>query len=568
MSEEIISFKNASFQYHSQASPTLKDINVSIKKGERVLVIGPSGSGKSTFGNCLNGLIPNIYKGELSGEVIVNGKKIKETDLFDMSFQVSTVLQDTDGQFIGLTVGEDIAFSLENDNVPTSKMKEVVARWLEEVDLVDFEVHKPQDLSGGQKQRVSMAGVLVDESPILLFDEPLANLDPKAGVEAMELIERIHQKTSSTVIIIEHRLEDVLHMEMDRIILFDDGMSIADMTPNELLKSDLLNQYGIREPLYLTAMKYAGISLNSIENLESIRQLEAPSIKPIIDNWATKQVFKTVKNAEKPLLSIDKLNFSYSLKEAKVLDNVTTTIHQGEMISLVGKNGAGKSTLAKAICGFVNAQGTMLWQGENFTDFSIKERADKIGYVMQNPNQMISKKMIREEVSLGLLLRGVSETEINTKVDEVLKICGLYPFRNWPISALSYGQKKRVTIASILVLEPEVIILDEPTAGQDYKHYTEIMSFLETINRTGITVIMITHDMHLMLEYTDRCLVLGDGQLIADTTPVELLTNESLVDEAFLKETSLFTFAKHLGLEDSVSFVKKFTSYDREARLR
>ena len=568
MLENIITFENVSFQYHSQASPTLKDLNVSIKKGEKILVIGASGSGKSTFGNCLNGLIPNIYKGDLSGEVLINGKKISQTDLFDMSFQTSTVLQDTDGQFIGLTVGEDIAFSLENDNVPVVEMHKKVANWLHEVDLTNFEHHKPQDLSGGQKQRVSMAGVLVDESPILLFDEPLANLDPKAGLEAMELIDKIHKRTNSTIIIIEHRLEDALCIDIDRVFLFNEGEIVANLTPNELLRSDLLQQYGIREPLYLTAMKYAKVPLETTNSLERIEKLEIAKIKPYIEKWLTEHHEKVVKTSEESILKLNQVNFSYSNSIKKVLDDVSVTFNKGEMISLVGKNGAGKSTLAKAICGFIKADGSMSWKEQNFNDFSIKERADKIGYVMQNPNQMISKKMIREEVGLGLVLRGYAEPEINERVDEVLKICGLYPFRNWPISALSYGQKKRVTIASILVLEPEMLILDEPTAGQDYKHYTEIMQFLEKINQSGITVIMITHDMHLMLEYTNRSLVLKKGQLTSDISPVELLTNSQLVIDSSLKETSLFTFAKHLQLADPVLFVRTFMSYDREVRMK
>lgn len=568
MVADIISFKNASFQYHSQANPTLKNIDVSIKKGEKILVAGASGSGKSTFGNCLNGLIPNIHKGNLSGEILVNGKDIKEADLFDMSFHVSTVLQDTDGQFIGLTVGEDIAFSLENDNVETKEMHKKVTKWLNEVDLVGFESHKPQDLSGGQKQRVSMAGVLVDESPILLFDEPLANLDPHAGLEAMKLIEDIHQKTECTIIIIEHRLEDVLCIDIDRVLLFDDGQIVADLTPDKLLRSNLLQAYGIREPLYLTSMKYAGVPLSEVEQLDKIESLDVNVVRPYISRWITETKESTERESKKSLLTIENLSFSYSQYDKPVLDNIELKINQGEMISLVGKNGSGKSTLAKAICGFVEASGDLMWKEEKFSSYSIKERADKIGYVMQNPNQMISKKMIREEVALGLELRGVSQEIITDKIDDVLKICGLYPYRNWPISALSYGQKKRVTIASILVLEPDVIILDEPTAGQDYKHYTEIMTFLETINQSGITVIMITHDMHLMLEYTDRCLVLGEGVIQVDTTPSELLTNESLIQSSSLKETSLFTFGKHLNLENPESFVRKFTAYEREVRFK
>ena len=216
------------------------------------------------------------------------------------------------------------------------------------------------------------------------------------------------------------------------------------------------------------------------------------------------------------------------------------------------------------ICGFLQNTGEIAWKGEALAGLSIKERADKIGYVMQDPNQMISQTMIFDEVALGLRLRKVPEDEVKERVAKVLKICGLYPFRNWPVSALSFGQKKRVTIAAILVLEPDLLILDEPTAGQDWKTYTEIMSFLKELNEAGKTIMIITHDMHLMMEYTDRSLVFAKGRLIADTTPVALLTDEKLVQEASLRQVSLFDLAKHYGLPDPEGFARKFAAYERE----
>lgn len=566
MEKPIISFKDVTFKYHSQSEPTLFDLNVEIFPGEKVLVIGASGSGKSTFGHCLNGLIPNIYKGELTGEVLINGKNILNQSLFDLSFDVGTVLQDTDGQFIGMTVGEDIAFSLENDAVNQKEMHKIVAKWMDAVDLSGFGKHKPQDLSGGQKQRVSMAGVLVDESPILLFDEPLANLDPKSGLEAIDMIDNIHSLTNNTTIIIEHRVEDVLYRPVDRVICFNEGRIVANMTTNELLHSDVLEKQVIREPLYVTALKYAKVPLEDVADLSSVVDLDKQVVAPYLKKWSKEQKKTDRQEKQDLLLSLSDLNYTYHQQAAPVLNDVNLNIYQGEMISLVGKNGAGKSTLAKAICGFVLAEGKMTWKGENFQTLSIKERADKVGFVMQNPNQMISKKLIREEVSLGLVLRGVPEEQINQRVDDVLKICGLYPFRNWPISALSYGQKKRVTIAVILVLEPEMIILDEPTAGQDLKHYTEMMAFLEALNKNGTTIVMITHDMHLMLEYTNRSVVLHDGKIFKDTTPTKLLTSSDEADKASLKETSLYTLAKQMDLEHPDIFVEQFTMYDREVR--
>ncbi|MDB1622931.1 ABC transporter ATP-binding protein [Enterococcus faecalis] len=567
MKKPIITFNNFSFQYHSQSEPTLKGIQLTIYEGEKVLIVGPSGSGKSTLAQCINGLIPNIYEGEIQGTATVAGKNIQETSLFDLSFDVGTVLQDTDGQFIGLTVAEDIAFALENDAVVQAEMKKAVHKWSEIVELNQLLQHRPQDLSGGQKQRVSMAGVLINQSKILLFDEPLANLDPRTGQETMTLIDTIQQETKATVLIIEHRLEDVLCESVDRIIVMNEGAIISDTTPDELLRQDTLTQQGIREPLYVTAMKYVGIDLTQVSHLDKLAEVSGETVLPKMTQWSVQpSSVSAVKGAE--LLRLEQVSYQYDRHGEKVLDDFSITIHHGEMISIVGKNGAGKSTLSKIICGFITPQsGKILWEGQDFSNYSIKERAEKIGYVMQNPNQMISKKMIFDEVALGLVLRDVPQAEIEERVTNILHICGLYPFRNWPISALSFGQKKRVTIASILVLEPELLILDEPTAGQDFKHYTEMMTFLEELNRLGVTILMITHDMHLMLEYTTRALVVCDGRLLADATPVAVLTNEKLIQAASLKETSLFTFAKALGLENPLLFTEKFVAYDREVRF-
>lgn len=564
----FIQFKNVNFQYHSQSSPTLHDISISINQGEKILVVGPSGSGKSTFANCINGLIPHIHEGELTGEVIVNGKQVKSSNIAELSFEVGTVLQDTDGQFIGLTVAEDIAFSLENECVEQTIIKQRVSEMAHKVYLDGLLTHRPQELSGGQKQRVSMAGVLIDHIPVLLLDEPLANLDPKTGKESMVLLDEICEDPKTTVIIVEHRLEDVLYRKVDRIIVFDEGRIIADMNPDKLLQSDLLEQVGIREPLYVSAMKYAGVDLKSATQLDSLALVEADSLREKMEAWSTSVTIKPPLAHKEPLLAVNGLQFKYGKTGKSVLDDLSVTFYQGEMVSIVGQNGAGKSTLCKAICGFITPQeGEMKWSGQDFMGLSIKERADHVGFVMQNPNQMISKKMIVDEVGLGLVLRGLAEEEIKERVETILKVCGLYQFRNWPISALSFGQKKRVTIASILVLNPQMILLDEPTAGQDLRHYTEMMDFLQKVSQQGVTVGMVTHDMHLMLEYTDRALVIGEGQIIADTTPTKVLTNPQLVERASLKETSLFSFASRLELADPVNFTEKFISYDREARL-
>lgn len=567
MKKPIIEFEDFSFQYFTQAEPTLLALNVTIYEGEKVLVIGPSGSGKSTFAHCINGLIPNQYEGNATGKFRLNGREVFHDSLFERSFETSTVLQDTDGQFIGLTVAEDIAFALENDQQPLAYMNTQVEKWAEIVDINHHLSHRPQDLSGGQKQRVSMAGVLINEAPILVFDEPLANLDPHAGKEAIALIDRIHKESNTTILIIEHRLEEVLSHDVDRILLFHEGSIVADVTPTDLLASTKLSEYGIREPLYISALRYAGVDLKTLPTLTPLAKLTGDSIRPYLTQWQEQLMHMTPSIVKEPLVQLTKFSAGYQKNQPTIKD-ITTTIYRNERISIVGKNGAGKSTLIKAICGFLPNEGDIEFAGRSIKKASIKERAEVIGCVMQNPNQMISQKMIFDEVALGLVLRGISEERIKEKVERVLKICGLYTFRNWPISALSYGQKKRVTIASILVLEPEIILLDEPTAGQDFYHYTEMMTFIDTLAKQGNTIIMVTHDMHLMLEYSDRVLVVDEGKLIADSTPVDVLTDPELIQKASLEETSLFTLAKQFQLHDPVEFTRQFIAHDRKVRKK
>ncbi len=566
--EKIISFKDFSFQYTAQKNPTLKNINLDIYRGEKILVCGPSGSGKSTLSNCINGLIPFSHNGKVDGSLIVDGIDTLKSSIFELSNHVGTVLQDTDSQFISLTVAEDIAFSLENNCYNNKEMEEIVHRVSKEVGIEDHLTSAPSELSGGQKQRVSLAGVMVGQADILLFDEPLANLDPSTGKSAIELIDKIQKNSGCTVIIIEHRLEDVLWRHVDRVILMNDGMIVCDKHPNDLLSSDILVKSGIREPLYVTCLKYAGVEVACDKQPEHIDSLilDDNDINKI-NKWYKETKFDIVKNRNNTVLKVDNLSFRYAGNDHDTLHNISFEVKMGEMLSIVGQNGAGKSTLAKLICGFENSdRGKIYLDDKDITDETIRERAKSIGYVMQNPNQMISQSLIFDEVALGIRDLGLSEEEIKEKVYDVLKICGLYEFRNWPISALSYGQKKRVTIASILVMGPKVIILDEPTAGQDFKHYTEIMEFLKKLNKDGVTIIMITHDMHLMLEYTYRGLVVVGGKIISDKSSSEILCDSELVKQAALKETSLFTLANKAHIDDPISFVDCFINYDRKAR--
>lgn len=565
MSDYIIEFKNFGFKYRAQAEPTLYNIDLKIKKGEKILIAGPSGCGKSTIASLINGLIPFSYKGEMTGSLLIKGKESRDMSIFDISHIVGTVLQDSDAQFVGMTVAEDLAFALENDCIHQDRMKERVNEVAKILDLGDLKNHAPSELSGGQKQRVSVGGVMVSDVDLFLFDEPLANLDPKTGKQAIELIDELQKRTGAAVIIIEHRIEDVLHRPVDRVILLNEGRIVSDTTPDELLSSQNLEMCGVREPLYLSALKYAEVPIEPSIHPASLNDLVLSNEDKDKVNYFYSHVKKNKDTREnEEMLTVKDLSFTYEKAEKKTLCDISVSIKRGEMVAIVGTNGAGKSTFSKVICGMEKENaGEIIFCGKNFADLSIKERAEHVGYVMQNPNQMISQVMIFDEVAMGLRLRGVPEDEVKERVEKTLKICGLYKMRNWPVSALSYGQKKRVTICSILVLEPEMIILDEPTAGQDYRNYTRIMEFLKGLNERGITIVMITHDMHLMLEYADRSIVFSDGEIIADKSCAEVLTDKETVDKASLKETSLYHLALSCGSDDGTAFVQNFIDYER-----
>ena len=558
----MISFKNFSFKYNNVVDKTLKNIDLTINKGEKVLIVGPSGSGKSTLSHCINGLIPFSYRGEFEGELKIDDIIPYKESLSEVSKKVGTILQDQDSQFIGLSVGEDVAFNFENNAIPLAEMKVKVINSLELVNMVDFINHSPYELSGGQKQRVSLAGVLGSDAEILLFDEPLANLDPASGSEIMQLINDIHEKTNKTIIIVEHRIEDVLEQPFDKVVIIDKGVVKGVGTPNEILKSDLLTNSGLREPLYVEAMKLAGCDVSSEENLRDINSINEEN-KEILKSWFKNETSSKTINKEEKILEIKNLTFSHDGVK-NTLDDVSFYLNKGEILAVLGNNGAGKSTLCRSITGILKPKsGSIFLNNECIDSWSIKKKGSAIGYVMQNPNQMISQHMIKDEIALGLKCRNFDKKYIDKKVEEVLKICGLYPYRNWPVQALSYGQKKRVTIASILSINPDVIILDEPTAGQDYKHYTEFMEFIKELSNKGISIIMVTHDMQLTLEYCDRAVVLSGGKKIADDKPSNILTNKEIIKKANLKETSLSTLAKTIDIANTNDFVQFFIDLER-----
>ena len=586
----LIALRGYSFQYRAQSEPTLHDIDLEVHRGEKIAIVGASGSGKSTLLRVLNGLIPHHHRGTATGCVRVGGHDPAGVPLVQTARVVGTVLQDSNSQFVGLSVAEDIAFSLENQQVPTSQMPERITRAARRAGIEDRLEDSPHDLSGGQKQRVAIAGVLVDEVEVLLLDEPLANLDPAAGRAAVELLDDLHREEGATVVIVEHRLEDVLHRDVDRIVLLAEGRIVLDAPPGEVLASGLLEAHGIRPPLHVTALRQAGAPVTADQHPSravdiALTEAQIEALRAWVDegseSWAADGTAPltadgaagaapTHGSADAPALAVEDLRVEIPVgpeRSTLALDGITAAIATGEMIGVLGSNGAGKSTLARVVCGFEHATGGRVRiGGVDASGWSLAERGARIGFVLQEPGQMLSQPQVREEIALGLRARGLPEEEITRRTERVLEVCGLRPFRSWPLSALSHGQRKRVTIASVLALEPDVLLLDEPTAGQDHAHYSEIMEFLRDVHRSGTTVVLITHDMHLALEHTERVLVLSGGHLLADAHPAAVLTDPELTRRADLVTTGLYDLARRCGIEDPQRLVHRVIAADRQER--
>ena len=554
----VVEFRNFTFKYENLQEPTLKDINLSIKQGEKVLIAGRSGSGKSTLAHCINGLIPFTYKGHFDGSLTVAGKHPYEKDIHTACENVGTILQDQDGQFVGLTVGEDVAFSAENNCVPVDIMHKDVEVALREVSMLDMIEETPANLSGGQKQKVSIAGILISNAPILLFDEPLANLDPASGKKAMETINAIHASGDRTIIVIEHRIEDVLEHSFDRIVVVDEGRIVADGHPDTVLAAGILSVHGLREPLYIEMLRLSGVKLQEKDQISDLNSC-LPYKENVVGIFNREQPCLVSERLEK-VLSFENIYCRYYQDAPYILQDVSFCLSKGEILAVVGNNGAGKSTLARTLSGTIRPQsGRIVYHGDEINSWSPRRRGACIGHVMQNPNLMITRSTVWEEAAFGPENFGYAQDEIKERTASALETCGLYKYRNWPVSSLSYGQKKRVTIASVLSMRPDVVILDEPTAGQDHKSYREFMDYVDKISQNGTAIIMITHDMHLALEYAHRALVLSGGRIIADDSVYNILADESIMVQANLKKTSLYRLAQLYGIAEVGSFISFFT---------
>lgn len=552
MADSALQFDNVTFRYETQAEPTLKNINFTISTGSKTLVLGPSGSGKSTLISLINALVTE-ENGNLSGRVLINGVDQAGKDPFDRSLLVGTILQDTDRQFVGLTVAEDIAFVLENEGEPLAKLRQAVKDVAERFGLTELLPLGPNVLSGGQKQRVALAGVLVGDSPILVLDEPLASLDPKAGQSLLETIDQLHRE-GITIIMVEHRIDEVLRHGVDQVLVLEDGELVFDGSANDLLVQPDFHDWQLAQPAYVSLIEKSGYALDDLTDIANIAKVDGPELTVKLSDFLETQPAATA--AENfGSTALEATGIAYRYGNRQILTDVDFSVQKKEWLALIGENGSGKSTLARLLAGFLPLQKGLVKADDKdekaveLNDLPLAEHAQYVGYVSQNPNEMLIGLSVFEEVAAGLRLRDVSEEVIDEKVLAALKEANLYPYRNWPSQALSFGQKRRLSVLAVAILEPSVLILDEPTAGQDDISAKGLLTYLQSLRDKGLALVTVTHDMALIENWADRVASLVNGQLTRQISPKTLFESAGLLSETSLIQPSDQVLLERLGLK-------------------
>ncbi len=512
--------QNLSFRYHSRTVPAIRNINLSLEPGQIMLLAGSSGCGKTTLMRCINGLIPHSYRGEMSGEVLIHGQSVRGMSLSQISRNVGTLLQDPERQILGTYVLNEVCFGLESLGMSREEMLPIAHRALERLHISHLKDKETFFTSGGEKQKVALAGVLAMEPNILLLDEPLASLDPASAHEALQAFRELADEGLS-IMIVEHRVEDVLSINPEKVVYMDDG---------EITYSG--DVAGLLE-----AVDYSRIKLPANVIARRAKGKPFPVFKPTVPQLDP--------NSE-PLVSFQDVRFQYKEDTPEVLHGINMEVRAGEVIAILGHNGSGKTTTVKHALGLLKpTTGKVLLGGKDSKKNTIAQAAKTIGYVFQSPTQMLFASTVREELSYGPENLGFSKEEVAANVDWAIETVHLEAELPTPPLALSFGQQKRVSIASVLSMRSRVLMMDEPTAGQDYWNY---QSFMDTILQTpGFdAIIFITHDLDLALIYANRVIVLYGGEIVADGHPQDILLDEENLKKWRLLPTSLLKLNQQL----------------------
>ena len=500
----------------------IEDISFSLPTGELLLIAGPSGCGKSTLLKCLNGLIPNSYKGTLSGEIQLEGRSIMGLSLRDLAQQVGTMLQDPDKQILGSTVEQEVAFGMENMNTPRPEMQRRITDVLKQLHLEHYVGQATFALSGGQRQQVAAAGILVMQPSIFLFDEPFANLDARAVDELEALIKGL-LANGRTVIIVEHRVEEALRLKPDKVLLMHEGRQVFFGDTTAFLK--IADPSQVKLPVEST-----------LRTLADPREARNLLIRPITTAISSQET------AAETILTFEDVHYRYNSSSEEILHGISLEVHRGETIALLGPNGSGKTTLVKQALGLLRPQqGTVRLYEEDTRNLSVAQLASRIGYVFQSPSAMLFAPSVRKELSFGPENLRFPRERINTVVQEAETAMNIAQFDVRSPFSLSFGQQKRTAIASVLSMQSKILLLDEPTAGQDYRSYVSFMEYLRSLPELD-ALLFITHDLDLALRFTQRVLLLKEGNLVADGPPLQVLADPALLEACNLRPTSLLHY--------------------------
>jgi len=540
--ESAIKLNNVSYRYPSNLEPCVKNVNLIIEKGKFIVLMGATGAGKTTLSLCLNGLIPQLIEGELTGQIRVAGHDVRKTAVQSLSRVLGLVLQDPETQIIGRTVEEDTSFGPRNFLVPLEEIKRRVDKTLEIVRLAGYNARLTEELSGGEKQRLAIAGVLVMEPEILVLDEPTSELDPVGRSEIYETLDYLRRKKDLTILLVEHTIEEVIK-KADEVVVLNKGEMIWRGVPSELFRNiRLLREFGIKPiPVSLIGwefyekgwISFADIPLDIPAAEHLIRALLPKYGQPI--QRECPQKLDSQKNIKKIAVEISELLFQYSSGQC-ALKGINLTIEAGEFVALIGQNGAGKTTLAKHLNGLLKAtSGKVIVDGMNTLLYDTSQLSKTIGYVFQNPDHQIFSVTVEKELEFGLKNAGFKGKKIKERVDQVLAYTGLDRYRNVHPFILGKGERQMIAVASILVLKPKLLVIDEPTTGSDWTGVQTMMALIRKLHAAGTTIIMISHDMDLVAQYASRVIVLKDGGILLDGTPQAVFSNEQmLLDSAII----------------------------------
>lgn len=550
--ENIISINNLAFSYKvDKDKKALDNINLNIDKGQFVVIMGPSGAGKSTLANSLNGLIPNFFRGEYSGEVIVEGINPKENMVSKMAKSIGLVFQDFEAQLFSTSTLLEIAFGPENFGVERDEISNRIDEVLKTIKLEGFEGRQPSTLSGGQKQRLAIGSVLATKANIICMDEPTTDLDPIGKLGIFSIAKDLHKDSEFTLIIIEHETEEALNA--DRLILMNNGKIVKDGKPKDILKeTEYFDSLGIM-PLQIPKF-FSGISnvkkeelpLTPDEGVELFKKLKLKFDKSEYEKLINKDMERE-KNYGEVLIKANNLHHTYK-NGNHVLLGINLEVKAGEFLAILGQNGSGKTTLVKHFNGLLMpTEGEIIVNNINTKKTSIYNIGKDVGYVFQNPDHQIFADTVYEEVEFGLKLREFPKDEIDERVKEALKAVKMEGTESEDPFALMKGGRQRVAVASVLSSRPKIIILDEPTTGLDYKEQRAMMELIKSLNEKGHTIIMITHTMWVVAEYAHKVAVINDGKIDLYGTTREVFSHEKELEEAFLKPPNIVSMSNKLG---------------------